>query len=196
MPYCTNCGTELPRGAVVCPGCNAHVGPPLPPGQARYPAAYQQPPSQFTKALPYIIGCPVLLFVGIAIVGILAAIAIPDFLKFQAKARQAEAKTSLQEIFTAQAAHFGENNHYGETFEQIGWAPAVHGNYAYYLGDDVIPTAAGVTYHLPAHVQSFVEAESFLAVAVGNVDNDDSLDVWTIDDSRELKNVHNDMTEF
>ena len=42
------------------------------------------------------------LMIVVAIIGILAAIAIPNFLKFQAKSKQSEAKTNLGAIFTGQ----------------------------------------------------------------------------------------------
>ena len=40
------------------------------------------------------------LMIVVAIIGILAAIAIPNFLQYQMKSRQAEAKTNLQAIRT------------------------------------------------------------------------------------------------
>jgi len=40
------------------------------------------------------------LMIVVAIIGILAAIAIPNFLKFQAKSKQSEAKSNLGAIFT------------------------------------------------------------------------------------------------
>ena len=52
------------------------------------------------------------LMIVVAIIGILAAIAIPNFLKFQAKSKQSEAKTNLKGIFTAETSYFGENNTY------------------------------------------------------------------------------------
>ena len=42
------------------------------------------------------------LMIVVAIIGILAAIAIPNFIKFQARSKQSEAKANLKAIFTAQ----------------------------------------------------------------------------------------------
>ena len=42
------------------------------------------------------------LMIVVAIIGILAAIAIPNFIKFQARSKQGEAKTNLKSLFTAQ----------------------------------------------------------------------------------------------
>ncbi len=70
------------------------------------------------------------LMIVVAIIGILAAIAIPNFMKFQAKSRTAEAKTNLGAIFTAETSYFGDSNQYGD-FSQIGWAPTGIPRYQY-----------------------------------------------------------------
>lgn len=52
------------------------------------------------------------LMIVIAIVGILAAIAIPNFLDFRLKAKTAEAKTNLGAIRSTEMAYFAEWNFY------------------------------------------------------------------------------------
>ncbi|MBI5494095.1 MAG: prepilin-type N-terminal cleavage/methylation domain-containing protein [Deltaproteobacteria bacterium] len=52
------------------------------------------------------------LMIVVAIIGILAAIAIPNFLKFQCKAKQTEAKTGLKAVYTTQLAYNGEFGSY------------------------------------------------------------------------------------
>jgi len=194
MSFCTNCGTQLPEGAQNCPHCSASTAlPPCPPQQA-YPGVYQQPQPK-SNTLAYLIGCPVAAVFGLVILGILAAIAIPDFMKFQAKAKQSEAKTNLGQIFTSQVAYYGANNTYGETFDQIGWTPKGDTFYTYYLADEVISSARGQASPLPAGVKTFVENQSFLAVAAGNIDNDSTLDIWTVNEAKEIKNIQNDLME-
>ena len=56
------------------------------------------------------------LMIVVAIIGILAAIAIPNFIKFQAKSKQSEAKTNLKAIFTAEKSYYGERDAYNNTF--------------------------------------------------------------------------------
>ena len=73
------------------------------------------------------------LMIVVAIIGILAAIAIPDFLKFQAKARQSEAKTNLASIATAEISYFAEKNEWGPDFFVIGWSPTGQTRYRYNL---------------------------------------------------------------
>ena len=52
------------------------------------------------------------LMIVVAIIGILAAIAIPNFLTYQMKSRQAEAKTNLQAIKTSEVAFQAERGCY------------------------------------------------------------------------------------
>jgi type IV pilus assembly protein PilA len=52
------------------------------------------------------------LMIVVAIIGILAAIAIPNFLQYQLKSRQSEAKTNLQAIKTSQVAFQAERGCY------------------------------------------------------------------------------------
>ncbi|MFZ1504952.1 MAG: prepilin-type N-terminal cleavage/methylation domain-containing protein [Nitrospira sp.] len=67
------------------------------------------------------------LMIVVAIIGILAAIAIPNFLRYQAKSRQSEAKTNLGAIFVAETAYLSENSRYG-SFSEIGYALAGNTN--------------------------------------------------------------------
>jgi len=73
------------------------------------------------------------LMIVVAIIGILAAIAIPNFLKFQAKSKQSEAKSNLGAVFTGEVSFFGETNRYG-TFQEINWAASGTPRYHYLLG--------------------------------------------------------------
>jgi type IV pilus assembly protein PilA len=73
------------------------------------------------------------LMIVVAIIGILAAIAIPNFLRFQAKSKMSEAKTNLGAIYTGQLAYFGEQNSYGN-FNAINWSPSGTPRYHFALG--------------------------------------------------------------
>ena len=64
------------------------------------------------------------LMIVVAIIGILAAIAIPNFLQYQLKSRQSEAKTNLQAIKTSEVSFQAERGCYvGMTAEGVA-APA------------------------------------------------------------------------
>src|SRR5688572_15081914 len=86
------------------------------------------------------------LMIVVAIIGILAAIAIPNFLKFQCKSKQSEAKTNLSGVFTAEKAFFGEYNTYGTDLISVNWQPDGTPLYLYGFGQDFpTGTVAGIT---------------------------------------------------
>jgi type IV pilus assembly protein PilA len=73
------------------------------------------------------------LMIVVAIIGILAAIAIPNFIKFQARSKQGEAKANLKAWFTTQRAFLQEKDRYEEDIKIIGYAPERGNRYAYYF---------------------------------------------------------------
>ena len=83
------------------------------------------------------------LMIVVAIIGILAAIAIPNFLRYQAKSRQSEAKTNLGAIFVAETAYLSEQSRYG-SFSEIGYALAGTTN-RYSYRSPAVGGAAGST---------------------------------------------------
>ncbi len=74
------------------------------------------------------------LMIVVAIISILAAIAIPNLIKFQARSRQGEAKANLKSLFTAQRAYFQEKDRYLETINDLGFGPERGNRYAYWAG--------------------------------------------------------------
>ncbi len=61
------------------------------------------------------------LMVVVAIIGILAAIGIPQYSKFQAKTRQSEAKSALSTLYTSEISFFGEWNQYTINLRNMGF---------------------------------------------------------------------------
>ena len=68
----------------------------------------------------------------VAIIGILAAIAIPNFVKFQARSRQGEAKLGLKAHGIASKSVFARTTKYVCT--DCGWAPDGNYRYNYFVG--------------------------------------------------------------
>lgn len=62
------------------------------------------------------------LMVVVAIIGVLAAIGIPEYSKFQAKARQSEAKLSLAALFTAEESFRQQWNSFSVDLFNIGFS--------------------------------------------------------------------------
>ena len=61
------------------------------------------------------------LMVVVAIIGILAAIAIPNYQKFQRKSQQVEAKTMMSGLYANQITFLNEWNALSAAFDQIGF---------------------------------------------------------------------------
>lgn len=63
------------------------------------------------------------LMIVVAIIGILSAIAIPNFQRFQMKSRQSEAKNAMAAIYQAEKAFHQEWAQYFADWRDIGYAP-------------------------------------------------------------------------
>lgn len=160
------------------------------------------------------------LMIVVAIVGILAAIAIPNFLTYQARARQSEARVNLGAIFTSETSFISDSptNVYAADFLQLGWLPTGNTRYSYFidLGTAPVAPAAGPTWTPVAGTKGLTSAvgaiagpgvgcaafaanaagppPTFLAKAVGNADSDAGVDCWNIDQTRTLTNDRNDVS--
>jgi prepilin-type N-terminal cleavage/methylation domain-containing protein len=132
------------------------------------------------------------LMIVVAIIGILAAIAIPDFMIFQAKAKQTEARANLGTIHTAQTAYFGEYNEYAQDFLNLHWQAEGNTRYKYRVGTDTMynnNTPNNCTYNTPTDVTTI----SFTAGAAGNIDNDTACDEWYVSDAKNIYNRPSDL---
>src|SRR4030081_405439 len=149
------------------------------------------------------------LMIVVAIIGILAAIAIPNFIKFQARSKQSEAKANLKAIFTAQKAFFQEKDRFSSLTGEVGFEPERNNRYAYFLAatgniedrtNSVITQATtytgiqvdtfkyGSTFHQTSAAPACSSGAgvvappppSFVATAQGNIDADATIDQWSI----------------
>lgn len=80
------------------------------------------------------------LMIVVAIIGVLSAVAIPNFKKYQAKAKTSEARVQLAAVYTAQQAFYGDYGMYGHCLGYMGYDPhneVVSRYYAVGLGTTV-----------------------------------------------------------
>lgn len=133
------------------------------------------------------------LMIVVAIIGILAAIAVPNFLRFQAKVKQSEARMNLGGIFTVQVAYFSINNTYG-TFSQIGFvsSDAAARLYTYRDGTETQPGKNGAQAYAGSVAAAF-SAAGFTATAAGAISNSGIIDSWYMND---LKMIVNEVPGF
>jgi prepilin-type N-terminal cleavage/methylation domain-containing protein len=111
------------------------------------------------------------LMIVVAIIGILAAIAIPNFMNYQCKARQSEAKSNLGAIRVAQETYMAENNTYAADIVNLSWETKGETEYTY-----SITSADSTSFTAQATAANFKGADT---------------DTWTIDQDGDLQNTEN-----
>ena len=122
-------------------------------------------------------GCSAGCLVIILVLSVLAAIAIPNFLMFQAKSKQSEARTILVGIYEAESAFYLSNNRYSIDPNELGFRPASEPKY--YQWEIVSANDMG-----------------FQAMAWGNIDRDDTVDTWEVtEQSRDPVNTTDDVSQ-
>ena len=109
----------------------------------------------------------------VVIIGILAALAYPNLEKYLKRARQTEAKTNLSAIYTAQKIYF-----------------TLHQSYA----DDINKLDLSLVQGDPYTFTMEASTSTFKAQAEGNIDDDDALDIWTIDQDKNLSKDNDNVT--
>lgn len=154
------------------------------------------------------------LMIVVAIIGILASIAVPNFQKFQRRAKQAEGKGYLSSIYTGEKSFYGEWNSYNADLVCVGIKDAAvgggfEGRGVYGAGFTQTPVATsgtacqataanafatpqaptGVT--LPTQANLPATAMSVTAFTAGTVGqlNGAALDTWTITQAKIVSNL-------
>jgi type IV pilus assembly protein PilA len=133
------------------------------------------------------------LMIVVAIIAILAALAIPNFLSFVVKTRRTEVKTNLEAIYKAQSSYYAEKDLYSNSFVEIRWVPVGVVNYTYTVGNEYFGKDNAVN-PPPASVVPVATDNEFKAFGWGNIDPDSLLDVWHIDQDRVLVNDEDDLS--
>jgi len=122
---------------------------------------------------------------------------------FSFQAKQSEAKTNLGAIYVAQLSYFSDHNTYAggpDAFKLINWEPAGQTRYAYYCDSAVIPSQLSMgraeipmpNKDWPVETKPASSKTSFICMAVGHSDSDETPDVWSINDGKILRNELND----
>ena len=117
------------------------------------------------------------LMIVVVIIGILAALAIPRFMRATTKSKQSEARQVLKQIYSMQRAYRQEYNTYG--LNGINASAAAPTGFSR-IGVDIMSTAR--------YSFGMVAAANTLTCTAtsGILDDDATLDVWTIDQNGAL----------
>jgi type IV pilus assembly protein PilA len=156
------------------------------------------------------------LMVVVAIIGILSAVAIPNFKKYQGKSKQGEAKILLAGAFTAEESAYAEYDEYFGCLTAMGFEIGSPGYYMIGFGADPgkttglngqpancleganesFFTAAKGTGGVVAAAQGNLDlgtnataaaAETFQIGAAGSIMTGNDCDVWRIDEQKQLE---------
>lgn len=151
------------------------------------------------------------LMVVVAIIGILSAIAVPNFKKYQAKSKQSEAKIQLAAVYSVEVGSMADYDSYATCLDDLGYDASPRGYYLIGFGAAEVanvgarftactstPFNWAPTTHLksgttvPATAQLPATAiipagTSFTAGAAGNISST-LYDKWQITDTKALTN--------
>lgn len=114
------------------------------------------------------------LMIVVAIIGVLSAVAVPNFKKYQAKAKSSEAKVQLAAAYTAQQAFYADFGMYGHCLAYMGYDPSGEIAARYYAVGFSTDVAYDATAHQTA-VRSGLFAANCVSTGVHSADgNNDS----------------------
>lgn len=148
------------------------------------------------------------LMVVVAIIGILSAVAIPNFKRYQAKSKQSEAKIQLAAVYTAEVSTNSDYDTYGTCLVSMGYDISPRGYYTigFETGYDASTkfaacTAAGNKLSPGTHQSangaiattlptSTAAQNSFTAGAAGQISTSSTTDdTWTVDNAKAFVNA-------
>ncbi len=139
------------------------------------------------------------LMIVIAIVAFLSMIAIPNFLRFLAKAKRTEAYMNLSALYTAEKAYWIEHGKYSDILqgpEGIGWKP--EGNFYYTYGFS--GGTEGKNFFIgklgtPASTlkDAKINNDAFMIVAAGDIDGDGKPDILGVKENGEIVLLQDDL---
>jgi len=154
----------------------------------------------------------------VGIIGILVSVAVPQFNKYQRKARQSEAKIALAAIYGLEKSFYSEYSAYIPAFDAIGYTPegskrfyhvtatadsaTYSGSVTGYSGAKAIPSYAIVntpwawSWNPPTNTCVYINAadyaatdpQVFVIAAYGNLYPNSVNDMWNINHIKVLTN--------
>ena len=149
------------------------------------------------------------LMIVVGIIGILVAIAAPNFSRYQSKARQSEAKIALASVYGGEKSFYSEYAAYAGAMDAIGYSP--EGQRRFY-GVGWVAVHAGTITNFPdvlvganwlainnsftgcgtqpaLGTQMSTDSQTFIVAASGCIrNNQGKFDTWNINETRVLSN--------
>lgn len=184
--FCASCGTPAVPAASHCARCGAVLALQSPTGAVRAAAA-EPGRSSVPSLLAGVAACTVGGFFFLVCGGILAAIAIPNFMKAQSQSKSQGAQANLRALWAAEEA----------------WARAHDGEFLEFYVDAETPDDENLhrlrvdlgELHY-AYEGMYDTDDVFVIAAYGNIDEDESEDEWELFSDDPIPfHVYDDLTE-
>ena len=126
------------------------------------------------------------LMIVVAIIGILAAIAVPNFVKFQCRAKQSEAKGNLKALYVSQEAFRAESDVYS-SMTKINAGTASLSAVTNKMG--FVPKGGKLRYSYTVGASNATTFAATASAAAGSIA--DATDTWAINQTNALTNTDN-----
>jgi len=92
-----------------------------------------------------------------------------------------EARWNLVVFSQAQTIYYTHNRMFATSFEDLGYELRNQKYYAYFLGPDKVYQPKDKTFKLPPNIEPYAGDSGYKFCAVGQLDDDPTLDVWCIE---------------
>ena len=139
------------------------------------------------------------LMIVLALVAFLSMIAVPNFMRFFAKAKRTEAYTQLRALYIAEKAYHAEHDTYTTNLsgpDSIGWKAdgQLQYTYGFHRGSVGKNHVIGAL-KTPASALkgTYADGKGFKIAAAGDIDGDGQADLLTIDHDGNLKIERDDL---
>ena len=198
--FCVHCGAaqdvaEPSPGALTCPACGKQFSRVLRPA----PVAGGGGNNVVLLVVAALLAVPLV----VAFIGIVAAIAIPNFIRFKARAKQVECRTQLQTLYRDEVAFVAAHGKPTFLVRELGSTPPALSRYRYFLSEGPLAppgataSAAATGFEAEAPLNHPVGPlpevfaggatlgpgdgeNAFTFACLGNLDADPTQDVWSI----------------
>ncbi len=154
--------------------------------------------------------------IGAGLAFLVSVYVFPAFVRYGQWQSQALVKKNLKELNQAETQYKNRFGTYTSNLHVIGWLPKGDSNYqygftkevspqrvnqSYEVGDDTIYTQIGPTHraflnsHIVGHgvIVQNKRGVRYVAAAVGNLDDDEALDRWVVNEKGQLNHLCDDL---
>ncbi len=151
------------------------------------------------------------LMIVIAIIVLLGSIAIPNYMTYLAKAKQAEVAMNLASLHTAEELYWADHGTFTEALsgtDSANWQPAgytrnsTEQNFYYTYGFNTPSGQEGTHYFVgklgtqpSALSETLADKDQFVAAAAGILRKGGKPDIWVVDQNRTIRHLQDGLND-